>query len=185
MAKKKETEEQDKELEIRANSTFVVASELSAIVESIIENDGECPDEVYEKLTEWKGALESKAQSIGHVIVRLEQESGYFKAVEDAAKKRKEARGKAVDRLKKYLKDCMELAQVKSIKDREALFSFSVSKGRTKVVITDQNKLPFDMVEIVETVKPNAKLIKERLEAGEEIDGAILETGESYLTMRK
>lgn len=193
MAKK----ETNKELVAKANNAFTIASELTSVINSIVEADGECSDETFAELQKWQGALEIKAENIGFAKIQLEKEAEYFRAVEEAAVARRKAREKAVVRLKKYLKTIMEAAGKTSIKKGDGLFSFSLTKGRAKVLITDEKKLPFHLVDIVEVFKPKTSEIKKELEnletenagvkEGEElktIPGARLEFGESYVTIR-
>ena len=171
-------------LALSANSAFVIAQELENIVNSIVEADGECNDETFNELQQWKAALEIKGHNICMVKARLEHEAEYFEAVEKAAKARRKARESAVARLKKYLADAMAISGTKSIKSNDGLFSVSLVAGRAKAVVTDENKLPFELTEVVELVKPKTKEIKEALEKGQTIPGAELEYGADYITIR-
>lgn len=177
MAKK----EVNKELEIRAANTLQIAGELQSIVAGIIENNGECDDTTMKALAEWQAALELKAENIGHVKARMDADVEYYKLIEKSARARRKAIESAQSRLKKYLQDCMAVAGVDKIKGE--LFTFSVVKGRESVVITDEGKLPMNMVEIVELVKPKKGEIKAALAEGE-VPGARIEIGESYLMIR-
>ena len=167
-----------------ATTAFAICSEIESIVASIIEADGECDDETFAQLTEWKAALEVKAENIGLVKLRLEGESAYFKAVEEAARNQRKSRESAVERLKKYFADCMKKADVKSIKKNDGLFSVSLCAGRASVSIPDAAKLPMDYVDIVEQYKPRTDAVKAALEAGKEIPGAALEYGPDYVVVR-
>jgi hypothetical protein len=96
-------------------------------------------------------------------------------------RKSKEA---AVKRLTEYLARCMSVAGVKSIKKDDGLFSISLVAGRASCQITDEKKLPFDLVEVVELIKPKTPAIKEALERGEQVPGATLEYGEPFISIR-
>ena len=184
MAAKKEV---NTELVAKAESCFQIANEIQNAITAIVEAGGECDDNTLETLQEWQAKLEVKAENIGHVAMRLSLDCEYYKAVEEAARAKRKAIELAEYRLKKYLRDCMISADQKSLKG--TLFTFTVSDGRASANISDENKLPSDLVEIVEVVKPKKKEILERLEAlpkGEqEIPGAQLVYGEKYLAIRK
>ncbi|MDD2999468.1 MAG: siphovirus Gp157 family protein [Candidatus Riflebacteria bacterium] len=168
----------------QAESAISIATELKTIIDEIVENGGECGDETLKKLQEWQGALEYKAENIGFAKLELEAAAAKYKAIEEIAKARRQARESAIERIKKYLVGCMKTADVKSIKKIDGLFSFSLVEGRIKTVIEDEQKLPYDYVDIVEVVKPKTDAIKSALEAGQEVSGAHLERGEDYVMIR-
>ena len=180
MAKKKEQTTED----IRALSAIEIAVELRAITDQIIEAGGECNDETMAALQNWQAALEIKAENIGLVKERIEAEAAYFKKIEERARACRKARENTVERLRKYLAVAMQAANTKSIKRNDGLFSISLVDGRESVEIDDTAKIPMDLCEIVEVVKPRTDAIKERLTAGQEVPGAHLERGEPYVTIR-
>ena len=73
---------------------------------------------------------------------------------------------------------------MKSIKKNDGLFSVSLCEGKTAVRIENENILPVDLVEIVEVTRPKTAEIKARIESGEDVPGATVERGESYVTIR-
>ena len=181
MAKKKSENPETTE---RAMSAIEIAGELRAITDAIIEAGGECNDETLSQLQNWQAQLEVKAENIGLVIERIEAEIEYFKRIEEAARARRKARENTIDRLRKYLAGAMQLANTKSIKRNDGLFSISLVDGRESVEIDDQNKIPMDLCEIVEVIKPLKDKIAERIAAGHEVPGAHIERGEPYVTIR-
>lgn len=181
MAKKKEI---NPELEQKAMTAFAIATELEQIVSAIIEAGGECNDDQLAMMQRWQAQLEIKAQNIAMVKARLESEQAYFKAIEEAARNQRKAREAAVERLTKYLAKCMQIADVKSLKSNEGLFSVSLVAGRPKAVIDNPGLLPADLVEVIETLKPKGDEILSRLKDGKEVSGASLEYGEPFVTIR-
>ena len=165
-------------------STIGIAAELQDIVARIESAGGECDDETLAALQSWSAALEVKAESIAHVKLRLEVDAGYWQQYEDAARAMRKSKEAAVKRLTEYLARCMSVAGVKSIKKDDGLFSISLVAGRASCQITDEKKLPFDLVEVVELIKPKKKEIQERLEAGDQVPGAMLEYGNDYVMIR-
>ena len=181
MAKKKAA---DTETAERALTAIEIATELRTITEAIIEAGGECDDDTLAALTSWQAALEVKAENIGLVERRIEAECEYFRKIEEAARSRRKARENTIIRLRKYLAGAMQMAGTKRIKRNDGLFSISLVNGRESVEIDDIAKIPMDLCEIVEVVKPRTDAIKERLTAGQEVPGAHLERGEPYVMIR-
>lgn len=165
-------------------SAIGIAAELQQIVAGLEANGGECDDETLAALQSWSAALEVKAESIAHVKLRLEADAGYWQQYEDAARAMRRSKEAAVKRLTDYLARCMQLAGVKSIKKDDGLFSISLVAGRASCQISDEKKLPFDMVDVIELIKPRKKEIQERLETGEQVPGASLEFGADFVTIR-
>lgn len=62
------------------------------------------------------------------------------------------------------------------------LATVSRTKGRQRVVISDESAVPSQLC--VTTVKPDSAAIKKQLEAGEEVPGAELVTGDKGVTIR-
>jgi len=174
MAKKKESSE-------IAVTAFDIAEELAAVTKKIISQEGELAEGDMEALQQWQAALEVKAENIGYVKERLESEAAMYKALEEKARSHRKAREGAVDRLRKYLAIVMTQAGVKSIKKQDGLFSVSLCEGKPSARVDDVGKLPCDLVEVIEMLKPKTADIKARLEAGEEIPGASLERGEPFV----
>jgi hypothetical protein len=177
--KKKESAEKTKAL-----TTFEIAAELRALVESIIACDGNCDEETMQEFDKWNLALENKAENICHVKARLETEMEYYKQVEEKARSYRKAREGAIERIRRYLAQAMKVAQVEKIKKDDGLFSVSLVAGKAKLIIDDQGKLPLDMIEVIEVIKPISDKIKTALEAGQVIPGAHLEISEPYVMIR-
>jgi len=165
-------------------SAIGIAAELQDIVARIESAGGECDDDTLAALQNWQAALEIKAENIGHVKMKLEADAGYWQQYEDAARAMRKSKEAAVKRLTEYLARCMQLAGVKSIKKDDGLFSISLVAGRASCQISDEKKLPFELVDVVELIKPKKKEIQAALEAGREIPGAALEYGNDYVMIR-
>lgn len=173
----------DLEMVVAANNAITIASKIEAAVARIIADNGECSDETLAELQQWQGALEVKAANIGLAKTRLDADAEYYKSIEEAARARRKAVEASSARLKLYLRDCMQVAGVKSI--RGDLFSFSLVQGRVKAVIENKELLPYEFTGIVEVINPKTDAIKAALEAGTEVPGAHLERGEDYVMIRQ
>jgi len=165
-------------------SAIGIAAELQQIVAGLEANGGECDDDTLAALQNWQAALEIKAESIAHVKLRLEADAGYWQQYEDAARAMRKSKEAAVKRLTEYLARCMQLAGVKSIKREDGLFSISLVAGRSSCQISDEKKLPYELVSVIEVIKPKTAEIKDRLEKGEQVPGASLEYGPDYVMIR-
>ncbi len=165
-------------------SAIGIASELQQIIADIEANGGECSDETFAALQNWQAALEVKAENIAHVRLKLEADAAYWRQYEEAARAMRKAKESAVEKLLEYLARCMSVAGVKSIKRDDGLFSISLVAGRPSVRITDEKKIPFDLADVVELIKPRKGEIEERLKAGEQVPGASLEYGQDYVMIR-
>jgi hypothetical protein len=161
-----------------------IAAELRAIVDGIIERGGECDDATYAALQAWQAAIEEKAESLALVKERLEADQAYYRRIEEAAKARRRAAERAWERLRGYLAVVMREAGVKSIRKTDGLFSIALMPGRPSVVVEDSERLPMDLVDVVEVLKPRTDAIMARLQAGEDVPGARLDPGEEYVAVR-
>jgi hypothetical protein len=167
-----------------AVTCFEIAHQVSAVAAKIIDQGGELKEGDLESLQQWQAALEVKAENICHLLTRLESEEAYYKAVEEAANRRRKARESARNRLREYLLNCMATADTRSIKKTDGLFSVTAVDGHASVHIQDVGKIPFELVDVVEVITPKKKEILAKLQAGEEIPGATLEYGAPYLMIR-
>lgn len=167
-----------------AKTAIEIARELKTVVDSVIEAGGECNDETFAALKSWEAALEVKAENIGFVKARLESDISYFKSIEQAAASRRKTAERAWDGLKRYLAVVMKEANITKIKKNDGLFTVSLVAGRTSVAIDRPEALPMDCLDVVEVYKPRTETIKAKLEAGQEVTGAHLETGDDYVMIR-
>lgn len=122
------------------------------------------------------GEFEDKAINICHVISSMERnlqiifmENTRLKSRHDAVKKRQQS-------LKDYLRDMM--VQTENYKIVSPLFTISTIKPRDKVVILDASKLSENVLNSKIVITPDKKLIKELIDSGEKVSGAILTKGE-------
>ncbi|ELY5803542.1 siphovirus Gp157 family protein [Cronobacter sakazakii] len=112
--------------------------------------------------------LEGQARTLDDEIKRLTERKRVF---QDKAKN-----------LRAYLLRTLQAGGYKTFKTD--LNTLTVRQGAVSVVIDDESLLPDDLVDVVTTVSPDKKKIKQALEAGKEVRGAHLETGEETLQVR-
>lgn len=175
----------DNALTIRANTALAIASEVKAIYDTVIVNDGEITEEQYEALKQWQAALEVKAENIAHVSAKFDADEEYYRKLEEIVKAKRKSCENARERLRKYLALCMKEANIKNIKKKEGgIYSISLVEGRLKAVIDDMGVLPLNYCTTRVEYDPDNARIKSALEDGREIPGAHLERGEHYITIR-
>lgn len=83
--------------------------------------------------------------------------------------------------IQSFIKDwALETMQTNDIDEAECLEArIKLCKSPVSVIIENENRLPEMFVELVR--KPVKKMIKEALEAGEQVSGAKLENGKQYV----
>lgn len=157
---------------------YKIAEDHQEIINAI--DSGEfTADQMADTLDGAVGSFEDKAQSV------LAYEKGLDSDIDILANeiKRLQARKKTVENKKKamreYLKTNMQRTGITNIKC--PLFSITLSKGRDKLVIDDQDAISSDYVtaEVVEMV--DKKRLFSDLKAGVEIDGCHIEKSEESL----
>lgn len=165
-----------------ARTALAISADVQAIVNTIIENCGEITPEQEQALDSLKMELTDKVMNICHIRKRNEANIEYWKAVKQAADEKLKACEKANKWLADYIAMAMKKANITKIKADNQLFTVSLVKGKTSVVVDDVDLLDFGMFEVVR--KPLSKPIKEALEKGEAVQGAHLEVGNDYAMIR-
>ena len=172
--------EQSKELALR--TALNISTDVQQIINNIIENGGEITPEQETALDNLKMELTDKVMNICHIRKRNEANIEYWKAVKQAADDKLKACENTNKWLSNYVAMAMKKANITKIKADNQLFTVSLVKGKTSVVVDDVDLLDFGMFEVVR--KPLSKPIKEALEKGEAVQGAHLEVGNDYAMIR-
>lgn len=169
-------------METNNRTALTISTDVQAIINTIIENGGEITPEQETAMDTLKMELTDKVMSICHIRKRNEANIEYWKAIKQAADEKLKACEKANKWLADYIAMAMKKANITKIKADNQLFTVSLVKGKTSVVVDDVDLLDFGMFEVVR--KPLNKPIKEALEKGEEVPGAHLEIGNDYAMIR-
>lgn len=116
-----------------------------------------------------EGEIEAKAQALLQVVANLEGDTGAI----DNEIKRLQGRKKAIEnrtnRLRSYLKENMEATGIDKISC--PLFAITLCRPKPKLIITDEQSIPAEYVEVVEVRKPDRKALLAALKAGKDIPG--------------
>lgn len=118
-----------------------------------------CEDTEVEQiyLATLEGQIEDKAQGIGMVLKELESTVDALKAEESRLRARRSTVEAKIDWLRDYMKAQMELMGKDKIKT--PLFSWSLSDGPARVVITDEALIPEYFWKVIR--EPSKTLIQE------------------------
>lgn len=169
-------------MENNPRTALAISTDVQSIINSIIENGGEITPEQETAMDNLKMELTDKVMSICHIRKRNETNIEYWKAVKQAADDKLKACENTNKWLADYIAMAMKKANITKIKADNQLFTVSLVKGKTSVVVDDVDLLDFGMFEVVR--KPLSKPIKEALEKGETVQGAHLEVGNDYAMIR-
>lgn len=136
------------------------------------------PTLFHDTLDSINDAIEDKAENYAKVDKELSKNQVALDEEIVRLKTRSEAIKKNRQRLKDSLMDSMKLTDKKTIKTN--LFNISIRKNPVSVEITDEHKLPLYVMntETKTITMPDKKKIKESIEEGIEIPGAVLKQNE-------
>lgn len=162
-----------------SNSLFDLALGASHITEKLIESGGEISTELEAVFDDIGTQLATKVDSYSAIIDRLDVEAEFFKSRADAYLKVSKSCKALKDRLNTNIKAAMVMMDTDEIKGEE--MRFKLSKLAPKIVI-DEAALPSNFKMVVTETVPDKSLIKDAVEAGEEIPGV---TREEVFSLRK
>lgn len=129
----------------------------------------------YDTLDGLQGEISDKVENCAAVVKTLCAQVDAIKVEEKRLGDRRRAIENSAERLKLYMRNGMESAQMDKVKGK--LFTITIQSNPPAVVIDDEVKLPADCKKI--KVEVNKAVIAERLKAGTAVPGAHLEHGKS------
>ena len=118
--------------------------------------------------------IEVKAKNVAFFIRNLEASAEQIKLAEKAMSDRRKSLENKAERIKEYLKNNMQACNFTKIECE--YFTLSIQKNPHRLVIDDAGKIPQHLYVYPEAPPPypDNALIKEKLKAGEVIDGVYL-----------
>jgi hypothetical protein len=146
---------------------------MDAMEQWAIEHDGDVSDfPMLDNLATLDEDFKQKVLSVAAYIKGLEAEVNAFKAEEERLERRRETTKRKVEFLKGYITSQVQSPADFHVSDARAKVSFRPSKV---VDIIEENRIPVAYMRIpVAVPAPDKKLIKEALERGTAVDGAVL-----------
>jgi hypothetical protein len=115
--------------------------------------------------------LETKAQQVSYAIKNMEALAESIKKAELEMYARRKNIEKRIDNIKKYLMNCMEVADIQKIECPH--FAISLKKNPPKVEIVDANLIPDDYYQLPKPVL-DKQAIKLAINSGLDVPGAVI-----------
>jgi len=134
--------------------------------------NGEIPEEAVIDTLEGIG-VEGKIEDYCYVINQLVADTAMIDTeIERLKMKKAQAKG-GIERMKKALLAYMTAADIK--KTNAGTFTLSLRKSKS-VVVSDISKIPEKYIKVKTTTEPDKTALKKAIEAGENIEGATVQT---------
>jgi hypothetical protein len=162
--------------------TGAYAKLLESSSDYIDEETGEVQSEFSAALDSIGGAIDDKVEGCVKVIRHLDADMEMLRAEEVRLAKRRKSIEGSKDRLRKYVRENMQLAQRDKIKT--ALFTIFLSAAKQKVVIDDEDAVPNEYRAEAKRPPPDKAALLAALVSGKVVAGAHAELGEQTLTIK-
>lgn len=157
---------------------YEIAAEYRAAANALAEMDM-AEQAVADTLAGIEGELSVKATNIAAFVLNLEAASESVDAVIQRLQARRGAMETRADRIREYIKTCMEAAGITKIEANDHSFALTIKKNPPKVVLDETwSAIPKEYERVIpERIEPDKKKIAEALKAGTPLAFARLETG--------
>lgn len=156
---------------------YQLTEEYLNLIEALEDPEFE-KDIISEMLQDAGDDLDKKIEDYGKVIKQLKADAESIKA----ESKRLADRAKTIENNSKHLMDTLQSVMVATgkTKIKTELFTFGIQKNPASVVMDESNidNIPLEFL-VIQPATVNKSLIKEKLQAGEVLEFAHLEQGES------
>ncbi|KDN58477.1 siphovirus Gp157 family protein [Exiguobacterium sp. AB2] len=148
--------------------------ELLDLIAAMDSEDLELSDAVGDTLEALDEAIQDKAEAVASFIFSLQADSAALKQEEQRLAERRRLNDAKVERMKTYLADMLEDADIDRINGLKYTIGFRKSE---KVAVTNLDALPECFLRIKR--EPNLTALKEALKAGQAFDGVSLTTNKN------
>lgn len=160
---------------------YMIATNYRSILQMALDEGLAADDELKNALADIRDDLATKADGVCYVIQTLDEEVESLKMEAKRLTERAAVRTNNAERLKEYLKSCLQGAGVTKVKAEH--FNVTVCKGREKLVIDDEKKIS-DQFWVQPPKELDKAAVKLALQAKEEVNGAHISAGEPYLLIK-
>ena len=140
-------------------------------IASLDEEELQLSDAVGDTLDALNEAIEAKAEDVASFIFSLQADSAALKQEEQRLAERRRLNDAKIERMKTYLHDMLEDAQLDRVKGLKYTISFRKS---TSVNVLDLDTLPEALKRTKTIVEADKTAIKEALKQGLDVPGAVL-----------
>ena len=120
----------------------------------------------------FRDLLTSKVDNVVDYVNFLNDKAEALKQREKAFQEKRKIEENKIDRLKSYIKACMEVSELGALEGK--LSSIKLVNSQPSVEITDRDKLPLEFIQPVTEYKIDKKGIAAAIKAGAKINGAHL-----------
>ncbi len=160
-------------------SLYELSGDLQVLHDEIMEAEGEITPDLERALDRLNLLMTEKVEKISRWYLSLQRTGEALDAEIERLKNRRNARRNLQDRLKAYMKLCLEKAE----KTRLEFSTLTVTLQRNppSVAVLDHSQLPARFVRITTVSEVDKDGLREALRAGERIPGAVLVTDKTHL----
>lgn len=148
--------------------------ELLDLIAAMDSEDLELSDAVGDTLEALDEAIQDKAEAVASFIFSLQADSAALKQEEQRLAERRRLNDAKVERMKTYLADMLQEADIDKVQGLKYTIGFRKSE---KVQVSDVDALPERFLRVKR--EPNLTALKEALKAGQAFDGAVLTTNKN------
>jgi hypothetical protein len=159
---------------------YMIAANYRNILQMALDEGLEADEELREALLNIRDELADKVDNVCYVIRALNEQADSLKNEAERLTEKAKSRANRADRLKEYLMGSLNAAGVSKVQAPH--HTVSVVKGRETVAIRSEQEIPAQFWK-VETSLKKRELI-DALKRGEEISGAELTRGDSYILIK-
>ena len=145
--------------------------ELLDLIAAMDSEDLELSDAVGDTLEALDEAIQDKAEAVASFIFSLQADSAALKQEEQRLSERRRLNDAKVERMKTYLADMLQEADIDKVQGLKYTIGFRKSE---KVAVTNLDALPERFLRFKR--EPNLTALKEALKAGQAFDGVSLTT---------
>ena len=155
---------------------YELAEDYRQALETLNDPEYDLPAEaIADTLEGLSGSFENKAVNVAKFFKNLEATSVAIKEAEQRMSQRRKAIENRVASMKDYLKQNMESCGITRIES--PWFALSIAKNPAAVDVFDEAAVPAEYKEEIVTVKIDKTAIKQAIESGADVPGAVLTRG--------
>lgn len=151
-------------------------------LQQLVESGEFSAEDVADTLEGLEGELGDKLDAIMVHVRNIEGQAETLSKESKRLAERENQFDNQIKNLKQYALTCLLTSGKDSLKTLRN--TFTARKGTVSVVIDDESLLPDELIDVQTVTAPDKKAIKARIDKGEIIDGAHLETGPRTLQVR-
>ena len=164
------------------NSLYSLSNEVEKVIQEVVFADGELSPDLEQQLDKISGDFKAKAGNIAKWCLNLDANVPGLEQEITRLQKRLKVQGNLNQRLKNYIKYCMENAGLHKLD--MGTFTISIAKNPPSVEVVTEELLPSKYIRVVQTQSVDKKQLLQDLKDGEKIEGAVLITDKTRLTIR-